>query len=816
MKISHILFLVFALLIATISQAQETSKKYTREQVLNMTTEEMSSLPLEELMSIMDVVGVSSMEELYDLLLNKDVTSASKKAESLFEAPLSTTVLSKEEISASGATSIEEALRLVPGVIVREKTNGNYDVHIRGLDNLPPGNMMLQSENNSTLLMINGRPVFNYAMGGVLWESLPIGLGDIERIEVVRGPSSALYGPNAVSGAINIITKQITSESPLLSVNAQGGNMSTFIGDLGLRKQLNEKFAFGVTANYERRDRTTDKLYVFNEKESFTKEEFNKLTFNDIYGNTYQYVDPKDDINELFAEPGLSREKTGVNAMLNYKISEKAVFDLSAGHQNSYVNSSTLGDNSTSISGRESKTSYVDFNGDVYGFAIKANYLFGMQDFNKGNQGFKTDMGQFNSSLEYDWQLNNLNIRPGVGYMSVFYDDTEYLPSADSNLGFFNGKNTLNVFSSSLRFDYKATEKLRLIAALRAEQYSKPDTWKASWQFVSAYTLNENNHLRLVYSRANRSPFILETSASFIWDREGRPSPNFIHFTGNENMEIMTSDLIEFGYRTRPAKNVMIDFEAYYSKSKNFTALVPESTNVKSAFGMKEHPLYPGVYYPEQPDNPKVDSEVRSFLKYENLALESTQMGASINVDWIISEKLIAKGHFTYQKTTLDNYNPVTRDDQITLQVGEVIAPGGLLEQQVIADATSGKIPFLPNYSMVSATSNLTADQSNFKSGFTHEATPSFWGNIGLDYKPTAKWQFYTNGYFYGKQTFINQYDTFEISQKFILNMKANYKVSETLSVFVNARNMLNDHSTEFAFLDKPNGLYLVGLKLNL
>src|SRR5687767_5551865 len=75
-----------------------------------------------------------SLEEL----MNIEIVSASKKSESLFDASLSASVLSSDEIRNAGATSIMEALRLIPGLIVRESSNGNYDVHIRGLDNVPP------------------------------------------------------------------------------------------------------------------------------------------------------------------------------------------------------------------------------------------------------------------------------------------------------------------------------------------------------------------------------------------------------------------------------------------------------------------------------------------------------------------------------------------------------------------------------------------------------------------------------------------------------------------------------------------------------
>src|SRR5699024_3385207 len=74
-----------------------------------------------------------SLEEL----MNIPIVSASKEAESTFEAPVTAYVITRQDILNSGATSIPEALRLAPGLIVREMANGSYDVSIRGgKDNL--------------------------------------------------------------------------------------------------------------------------------------------------------------------------------------------------------------------------------------------------------------------------------------------------------------------------------------------------------------------------------------------------------------------------------------------------------------------------------------------------------------------------------------------------------------------------------------------------------------------------------------------------------------------------------------------------------
>lgn len=133
MKILGLLTMCF-LLTSLYAQAQE--RTFTKDEVLAMTETELQELSLEDLMRAVDVIGVSSPDELFAMIMNKSISSASKNEESSFTTPLSSTMITKEELLQWGCNSIEDALRLIPGVFVSTKTNGNYDVHLRGLNNV--------------------------------------------------------------------------------------------------------------------------------------------------------------------------------------------------------------------------------------------------------------------------------------------------------------------------------------------------------------------------------------------------------------------------------------------------------------------------------------------------------------------------------------------------------------------------------------------------------------------------------------------------------------------------------------------------------
>ena len=168
-------------------------------------------------------------------LMNVKIVSASREAEKSFDAPLTSCVITRQEMNNMGVTSIPDALRICPGIIVREVANGSYDVSIRGgIDGLP--SYQFQNVNTTILAMIDNRPVFSAFQGGTFWQNLPVEIADVERIEVVYGPNSPMYGPNAVSGVINIITKKEHSTNPTtVQANIQRGVssiMSAYIVEL--------------------------------------------------------------------------------------------------------------------------------------------------------------------------------------------------------------------------------------------------------------------------------------------------------------------------------------------------------------------------------------------------------------------------------------------------------------------------------------------------------------------------------------------------------------------------------------------------------
>ena len=140
-----------------------------------------------------DALKRMSIEQLLDL----EVT-ATRSAETAGEVAAAISVITTDDIRRSGARSLPEALRLVPGIQVGRIDGARWATGARGFaDRL----------SRAMLVLIDGRAVYSPLFAGTYWEVQDLLLEDVDRIEVIRGPGGTLWGANAVNGIINIVTK---------------------------------------------------------------------------------------------------------------------------------------------------------------------------------------------------------------------------------------------------------------------------------------------------------------------------------------------------------------------------------------------------------------------------------------------------------------------------------------------------------------------------------------------------------------------------------------------------------------------------------
>lgn len=177
-----------------------------------------------------------------DALANTKVTSASKREEKLSDVATALTVLSNDDIRRSGATSIPQALRLVPGMDVAQINSGTWAVSARGFDEI---------YSRSLLVLVDGRTVFGPFNGGVDWDLQERMMADLDRIEVIKGPGGTLWGANAVNGVINIVSKSARDTQGSL-VYGGGGSLYETMDGARYGGQLGDNTYYRIFGSYQK------------------------------------------------------------------------------------------------------------------------------------------------------------------------------------------------------------------------------------------------------------------------------------------------------------------------------------------------------------------------------------------------------------------------------------------------------------------------------------------------------------------------------------------------------------------------------------
>jgi len=755
---SFVAMLLALFFLSQLSFAQKDIQNMSKDEISQLTQEELLEMPLEELMALVKRFKLSSLEELYEKVLNPKISTASKFDEKFFASPVSTFVITSEEIMASGALNIPELLRLAPGMIVRQKTNGNYDVHIRGNDNIPSGQTLFYSENSLTLVMIDERPVYNHFQGGTFWETLPVNLENIDRIEIVYGPSSALYGPNAVSGVIHIFTKRDNVDGMVATVKSSSGisglydiGQSVLNGNNFFNESLNyyegdlqgsiafgkEKFTARITANYQKLNRFQDEYFVF-----------------DNYLDTVtqgRYV-PSDSISffakgtqEKFPNTHLASQKMAANLYLYYQQSEDAGISFSGGIQKSDIQSIFFDTREFSLTGRQNFSGYSNLKYFYKGLNINANYSLGEQNLALGYPGYKFLYGNFNSTIEYLYKWKNLKVLPGVNYQYVFYDDLRYLPEGET--GIFNGRQDLSNTAVFLRLDYTLMNKLRLTAAGRWEWFKLPKEDYFSFQFTASYPIDKNSNLRAIYSRANRGPFMWDYHVNFSQSQQFGDINLITKYNKNPNLKLLEMNMFELGFRSHLMKNVTVDASFFFNVTSNYN--LPEGT------------LYQQGAYQYTLDVTK-----------QNLPLISKQMGITASLETLLFKHFHAKIFGTLQQTNLD----------------KVTTYYDLNDTLIVVVQNDSKI---------------------------HKSTPNLTGGFNINYRGDSKFFANTDVYFISAQNVFTYDGIKAINPKAIVNVKLGYKFWNDHQIFINARNLFHDNNYEFLFADQVGTEILLGLKFS-
>ncbi len=454
-------------------------------------------------------------------LMNIQVTSASKKAESLSAAPAAIFVITGEDIRRGGFSSVPDALRTVPGLYVVQQSSHVWLVTARGFSN---------EYNDKMLVLIDGRLVYSPTFGGVFWDVQDPPLEDIDRIEVIRGPAGTLWGADAMNGVINIITKD-AAKTQGLQVTTSAGMNEGYAGRVRFGGKIGDNFAyriFGTSNNWlPTVDASGAENYdAWSITQGGTRFDWSASQKDTVTFDGEGYTGRIRDVAPIFMP-------TSAVATL-----EDSSGVVKGGHVlgewkhsfNDRSNTDVMGycDWTDRVSGIETEyrnTCDVEFQ-HRYSFTPRHTLTWGGSILTTGDTWYET----FTLSIEPPYRR-----------------DTTY--------------------SAFLQYDVMlAPDKLRLIAGSKFEH--NPYTgFEYQPQVRAVWTPNKKNTLWAAASRAVRTPNRIDEG---LLDRIAQinpspPPPEFLLYSGDSSVDSEILHAYEVGYRYEWSQKLSFDATAYYN-----------------------------------------------------------------------------------------------------------------------------------------------------------------------------------------------------------------------------------------------------------
>jgi iron complex outermembrane recepter protein len=198
------------------------------------------------------ILSVKSPADLTQLsiedLMAVEFSTLSRKARRLSDTAAAVFVITEEDIRRSGALSIPDALRMVPGLQVARISADKWAISSRGFNSW---------FSNKLLVLMDGRTVYNTIYSGVYWHTQDVLMADVARIEVIRGPGASLWGANAVNGIINIVTKAASDTQGGLFMAGAGTEERAF-GALRYGGQLGRSAHYSAYIKHAEHDGVVD------------------------------------------------------------------------------------------------------------------------------------------------------------------------------------------------------------------------------------------------------------------------------------------------------------------------------------------------------------------------------------------------------------------------------------------------------------------------------------------------------------------------------------------------------------------------------
>ncbi|WP_051141362.1 TonB-dependent receptor [Salisaeta longa] len=422
------------------------------------------------------------------------VVSVSRRQERLLNAPASISVLEAEEFQQQSVTSSVEALQPVAGVDMAQTGIDRREVALRGFN---------QAFNGATYVLTDYReaavPSLNVNAFNVM-PALPI---DLERVEVVRGPGSALYGPGVDAGVVHFFTKD-PFDYPGTTVAVSGGQRSYFAGQFRQAGVISEQWGYKFTGQYAQ-----GQDWQLNPNNPADAAEISRYA---VFEERSQVGDrPFATVDGKFQ---LRRDddyyKYNVNGTLQYRPNDITRITAKGGYgETQGVFQSGVG------------TLQVNGFGYTYGqLRVRSGGLFGQVFVNRnhntgdtyilGSGRYTTDESlQWSSQLRYNFLLERLDTDVTVG------GDINLLRprTAGTVTGRFEDQDAIDLYGAYAQSTSTLANWLDLTVAVRGDYDNLQEEVKVSPRAALVFRLNADNTLRATYNRSFSAP---GTNSNFL------------------------------------------------------------------------------------------------------------------------------------------------------------------------------------------------------------------------------------------------------------------------------------------------------------
>lgn len=469
---------------------------------------------------------VFSQQKLADSIkiseLREVVVTATRTERNLASLPLPIAIITSEAISKSGVTRLNEILFEQTGLLTIPDFGGVEGIQVQGLDA------------SYTLILIDGVPLVGRSAGTL--DLSRISVGNIDRIEIVKGASSSLYGSEALAGVINIITKK--PKRDLLSGNLSYRYGSFETNDLNSNVVWKKnKFSGSIFANY------------FNTNGYDLNESTPEKTVEPFYNITIQpkfYYDFSDDLKLVVG-----------NRYYNQKQDYKATIDDEKYKGNSNINE---WNSQIKVTHKWNKKFYSEY--EFYATNYKTDEF--LNDSNK--QLFEANFYKqwlFRPEVRTTWSFQKSKLTAGIGLNKETLNRTYF----DSNVVF-------NSQYAFLQYDYNPTDKWNILAGFR---YDNHQEYQSQWspKFAVNYKVNQNFSLKSSIGYGFKAPDFRQLYFDFSNSAIGYAVFGYnVAETKLDDLDVQGQilfryDGIDFNSELKPENSINFNLGSYYEK-ENF------------------------------------------------------------------------------------------------------------------------------------------------------------------------------------------------------------------------------------------------------